>query len=51
MRNGIVPIVIEDVNRNEYLDVLKAYREEKSNHNKLTKKKAVQYKFRTGTVY
>lgn len=29
LRNGIVPVVIEDVNRNEYLEALKAYREEK----------------------
>lgn len=30
LKNGIVPIVIEDTNRNEYLDALKKYREEKS---------------------
>lgn len=30
MKNGIVPVVIEDANRNEYLDALKEYREEKS---------------------
>lgn len=30
LKNGIVPVVIEDVNRNEYLEVLKEYREEKS---------------------
>ncbi len=30
LKNGIVPIVIEDVNRSEYLDALKEYREEKS---------------------
>ena len=30
LKNGIVPVVIEDVNRNEYLDVLKEYKEEKS---------------------
>ena len=29
LKNGIVPIVIEDVNRNEYLDALKEYREAK----------------------
>lgn len=29
MKNGIVPIVIEDANRNEYLEALKEYREEK----------------------
>ncbi len=30
LRNKIMPIVIEDVNRNEYLDALKEYREEES---------------------
>ena len=30
LKNGIVPAVIEDVNRNEYLEALKEYREEKS---------------------
>ncbi len=30
LKNGIIPIVIEDVNREEYLDALKEYREEKS---------------------
>lgn len=30
LKNGIVPLMIEDVNRNGYLDALKAYREEKS---------------------
>ncbi|MDE6743219.1 MAG: Fic family protein [Lachnospiraceae bacterium] len=30
LKNEIVPIIIEDANRNEYLDALKAYREEKS---------------------
>lgn len=35
MKNGIVPAVIEDANRNEYLEALKEYREEKS-LNKLT---------------
>lgn len=30
MKNGIVPVVIEDANRNEYLESLKEYREEKS---------------------
>jgi len=30
LRNGIVPVVIEDVNRNEYLEALKEYREYKS---------------------
>lgn len=29
LKNGIVPVVIEDVNRNEYLEALKKYREEK----------------------
>ena len=29
LKNGIVPVVIEDVNRNEYLEALKEYREEK----------------------
>lgn len=27
LRNGIVPVVIEDINRNEYLEALKEYRE------------------------
>lgn len=30
MKNEIVPIVIEDANRNEYLEALKKYREEES---------------------
>lgn len=30
LKNGIIPVVIEDANRNEYLDALKAYREEQS---------------------
>ena len=30
MKNGIIPIMIEDANRNEYLESLKEYREEKS---------------------
>lgn len=30
LENGIVPVVIEDVNRNEYLGALKEYREEES---------------------
>ena len=30
LKNGIVPVVIEDANRNEYLDALKEYREDKS---------------------
>lgn len=30
LKNGILPVVIEDANRNEYLDALKVYREEKS---------------------
>ena len=30
LRNGIVPVVIEDANINEYLEALKEYREEKS---------------------
>lgn len=29
LRNGIVPVVIEDINRNIYLEALKEYREEK----------------------
>ncbi len=36
LKNDIVPVVIEDKNRNEYLESLKEYREEKS-LNKLTK--------------
>lgn len=28
LKNGIMPVVIEDVNRNEYLEALKEYREE-----------------------
>lgn len=30
LKDGIVPVVIEDVNSNEYLDALKEYREEES---------------------
>ena len=30
LKNGVVPVVIEDANRNEYLEALKEYREEKS---------------------
>ena len=30
LKNGIVPVVIEDANRNEYLEALKEYREESS---------------------
>ena len=30
LRNGIVPVVIEDANRNAYMEALKAYREENS---------------------
>lgn len=30
LKNNIVPIVIEDASRNEYLEALKEYREEKS---------------------
>lgn len=30
LKNGIVPVVIEDVNRNAYLESLKEYREEKA---------------------
>lgn len=30
LRNGIVPVVIEDANRNDYLEALKTYREEKT---------------------
>ena len=29
LKNGIVPVVIEDINRNEYLEALKEYREER----------------------
>lgn len=29
LKNGIVPVVVEDVNRNEYLEALKEYREAK----------------------
>ncbi len=29
LKNEIVPVVIEDVNRNEYLEALKEHREEK----------------------
>lgn len=29
LRHGIIPVVIEDANRNEYLEALKEYREEK----------------------
>lgn len=32
LKHGIVPVVIEEANRNEYLDALKEYREEKSLH-------------------
>ena len=28
LKNGIVPVVIKDTNRNEYLEALKEYREE-----------------------
>lgn len=35
LKNGIIPVVIEDANRNEYMDALKAYREEQSS-DKLT---------------
>lgn len=30
LKNSIVPVIIEDANRNEYLEALKVYREEKS---------------------
>ena len=30
LKNGIVPVIIEDANRNEYLEGLKEYREEKN---------------------
>lgn len=30
LKNGIVPVVIEDTNRNEYLEALREYREKKS---------------------
>lgn len=30
LKNGVVPVVIKDANRNEYLEALKEYREEKS---------------------
>ncbi|MCM1040445.1 MAG: Fic family protein [Ruminococcus sp.] len=29
LKNGMIPIVIEDANRNEYIEALKAYKEEK----------------------
>lgn len=29
LKNGVVPVVIEDINRSEYLEALKKYREEK----------------------
>ena len=29
LKNGVVPVVIEDINRSEYLEALKEYREEK----------------------
>ncbi len=32
LKNRIVPVVIEDVNRNEYLEALKEYREQKDLH-------------------
>lgn len=30
MKNGIVPVIIEDTNRNDYLEALKEYREQKT---------------------
>ncbi len=30
LKNGLVPVVIEDANRNEYLEGLKEYREEET---------------------
>lgn len=27
LKNGMIPVIIEDANRNEYLDALKEYRE------------------------
>lgn len=30
LKNDIVPVIIEDSNRNEYIEALKAYREEKN---------------------
>lgn len=30
LKSGILPVVIEDINRNEYLEALKWYREKKS---------------------
>lgn len=44
LKNDIVPVVIEDVNRNEYLEALKEYREEKS-LNKLIKLFEKEQKF------
>jgi len=29
LKNNIVPVVIEDINRNEYLEALKEYREQR----------------------
>ena len=45
LRNNIVPVVIEDSNRNEYLDALKAYRNEKNLFDmvELFKKEQKQY--------
>jgi len=36
LKNGIVPVVIEDANRNKYLESLKEYREEKSRNKLIT---------------
>ena len=29
LKNGLIPVVIQDVNRNKYLDALKQYRDER----------------------
>lgn len=45
LRNGIVPVVIEDANRNDYLEASKTYREEKTLDKlvKLFDKEQVEY--------
>ena len=30
MQNGIMPVIVEDSNRNEYLEALRDYREERN---------------------
>lgn len=32
LKNDIVPVIIEDINRNEYIEALKIYRKEESYH-------------------